>query len=478
MMSHRGFRLNCVFSVLALSCAVSLARQCHAQSISWAGGTNGNWNVPANWNPAVVPGSVALDDDVIIAGSPNITMSVSEPHSINSISLTGVLTINAGVTLSTTNATIQSTAQFNGSGTFSVSGAMTTDSSTSTTVNVALNVQTGATVTVNSGALDLQTGLNNGTIIATAAGTKVNVLSGRTYNNGTGAFTGNVDVSGTLQFNSPVSIAPDITVEIGGSLSGSSLVTFTGGSLTMLSGTISTPLQFNGGAGLSMSGNPTFNSTVTANGTNTLSGIATLTINTGATLTFGGTTSVNANNGVMAITGPGNFSNTGTMTNINNSIDITCTGSNSGTMMNNVGNLSSINVKSTFTNSGSIQTSNASAALLIASTGNLIAAPGASFGGQVIDFNVFTVNTTLTFPGVLTLGTAPSFGTSNGSVAGSGSLILSGSMTVGGSSATMGSSIPITLLGTASEPSPTRRLRSRTISSSTAHLRWRGLRRI
>jgi len=51
---------------------------------------------------------------------------------------------------------------------------------------------------------------------------------------------------------------------------------------------------------------------------------------------FGGTTSINANAGVTTLSGMGTFTNTanGVMTNIANSIDISCVASNSGTMMN------------------------------------------------------------------------------------------------------------------------------------------------
>ncbi len=440
--SRRGIRSHFVVFALTVLCGLLGAQKCHAQAYTWNVSGTASWTTPTNWLPNGVPGTSITDTVTISSGTPQLTTN----ETIQSLTVAGTVDISGGAILTTTNATIQNGGQLNNSGTLVVSGAMTTDSSSTTVINTVLNVLAGATVTVNSGTLDLHQGLNNGTITATA-GTSVHVTPINTYTNGTGVFVGTLTVDGMLQFNSPVSMAPLITLNNLGTLSGTVLVTITtGGSLTT-TGNVNVPMLFNSGATLSMSANPVFNSNVTCNGTGSVNGVSTLTINGGATLDFGGTTSINANSGAMTITGAGTFSNSGTMTNITNTINIACNATNSGTMMNNVGSTTSINVSSTFTNSGSIQTLNSGAAVVIVSTGTMTVAGGGGFsGGLVVVYGTLTVNTTLAIPGTLLVGYSTNFGGSgNGTVNGTGAINITGTMTVSGNAGSVLSiAVPIT----------------------------------
>jgi len=65
-------------------------------SITWTGGSTGDWNTGSNWTNNVVPGTT---DDVSIPLGKSVTISSTPTNKINSLSVLGSLTINNGTVL-------------------------------------------------------------------------------------------------------------------------------------------------------------------------------------------------------------------------------------------------------------------------------------------------------------------------------------------------------------------------------------------
>jgi hypothetical protein len=104
---------------LAASLAIALVgTTLHAQTLVWTNPSSGDWNNPANWNTATVPGA----SDTAIINVPGVTVTLTSATTVGSIEL-GTNT-GATVTLSLNNQTLS----LNGSLTVNSSGSFTVDS--------------------------------------------------------------------------------------------------------------------------------------------------------------------------------------------------------------------------------------------------------------------------------------------------------------------------------------------------------------
>lgn len=78
---------------LLASALLSALATSHAANYTWSGSSNGGqWNIAANWNPAVIPGESASDEDQVLLENEKFgaasTLTLDSNRYLNSLSMT------------------------------------------------------------------------------------------------------------------------------------------------------------------------------------------------------------------------------------------------------------------------------------------------------------------------------------------------------------------------------------------------------
>jgi hypothetical protein len=297
-----------------------------ANTVTWVGGSTGDWSVGSNWSGGAPPGS---GDDVVIGSGVNVTHSTGT-DTIHRLTVSTGLTITGG-SLSVNAAGTVTTLSVSG-GTLSGSGALTV---TNTFNWSGGTLGGGGSLTVGNGisaALSLdnssvtlgRTLNNNGTM--TWSGSNALVFSGGVFNNAgtvSASTSGStMSVTGTGTFNNSgtfsVGVLDSASFAAGVAFNNTGAVNINQGTLTLNGGTSSGTFSTSNWTTLSLSGYTlTGSSTISgggsvvfSGGTSTLAGTVSasggVTVNSGATVNATGTVSGSlTNNGTLSVGGGG-----------------------------------------------------------------------------------------------------------------------------------------------------------------------------
>ncbi len=380
--------------------AGTLTVSAEPSTYDWTGAVSTVWNNPLNWNvsgiqqTSLYPGSTTTDDALIgvneaIVNQPTLTATL--PNSLNSItfgnvSIAPILTVNTGITLNTSNFTVNtgSTATLTDNGTVNVTNSYTNNTGATLAINgsKSFTVNTFNNIT-NAGTLT-QTGTGSVTFSNTTfAGSITN--SGTINQSGTGSFTmnilalvGTITNSGTINQTGNASFTATIN-SFGGNIANTGTINQSSTSGTM---TFGVPYS-----------NSTAGSKLIQTGTGTLAFSSTF--NNAGTTTFGPGT----------VTVAGNFTNSSGTTTFGSG-----TATLAGTFTNTSGTTAfgtgSASIASDYNNSGTVTTSTGPVTMSGAFTNN---SGTTTFGTGLITFNsnsgntkiTMTPNATLTFVNVL-----------------------------------------------------------------------------
>ncbi len=252
--ADQGFRARRISRASAYALrawAEMLESRTYLTAETWVGGT-GNWNVAANWSPAVVPGA---GDDAIISAAASV-VSVTDNQAPGTISSGANTTINITAT-----GHLQARAGGTIAGTLNDSGIL--ESGSNTPLNLAgtttINGQMLGGAYGNSGSLALLTGfIFNGTTLANTGAITVrngfNIV-GTTVNNQPGGTFTVADAMGLNDsgIGSTINNAGTFVLDDGGGTSTlNPVISFQnlGGTINILSGTLSVtgPVALAGGS--------------------------------------------------------------------------------------------------------------------------------------------------------------------------------------------------------------------------------------
>jgi hypothetical protein len=225
-------------NLLLLFVTLLLSQQLFAQTKTWTGTVNTEWNNAANWNPSGIPTST---DNVSITTATNPPVISSGSVAAKSVFINAVgasLTINSGATLTVSSDVATSTVQVF-RGTLTNNGTLVVNNANSSVVsnNAALsannnsNINNAGTMTIdggvnfaifmNAGAFNNQTG---GTVTATGLDALRLVSAGSGFTNATGAtFTGTGTSKslfmqpGTFTNNGVMTLTGEVEMVIAGS---------------------------------------------------------------------------------------------------------------------------------------------------------------------------------------------------------------------------------------------------------------------
>ena len=431
-------------------------------SVSWVGGTTGNWFDPANWAGGAVPDlsnvanvlipsgvtvsfnntlvppaqSGAVNIDSLGSASGNLSQSAGTLNvgtggiTLNALSQTGGnlssqsavtltdFTQSGGSTVFAANLTMANYTQ--SGGTTSVNGTLTTTQYTQTDGATNLgNLSVANSMNVSGGSTNVSgtTTAGNLTVAGGNVTSQGDVTTGNvTQSNGTLTTNGNLTVNGSLiQTGGNTSVAGNTTVlgntAVAGNTTSGNLTTtnmnVSGGNTTVAGNTTAGNLTITGG-NTSVSGNTTVGNLTQSNGT--LITVNNMTVNGNLTQT-GGNTSVAGNTTVLgntAVAGNTTLGNLST-TNMNVSGGNTTVTGNSTTSGNLTitggnttvaGNTTSGNL--TIAGGNTTMAGNTTVGNLTVSGGN-ITAQGALSAGNVIQSNgTLTASSNLTVNGSLT----------------------------------------------------------------------------
>jgi hypothetical protein len=230
-------------------------------SVTWTGGTTGDWGTASNWSDNAIPNS---DNDVIIPAGSTVTIS-SGAQTANRVQAAGSLSINGGSLTLATDSSVSGSFTLGNGATLTTNGVFTAGG-TSALGNFA--TLTGSGSFVNNGTLTISNNLN---------------LSANFQNNGTVNLTDSaLDFENNITFtnasNATLNIAGNAAINYSGTLSNAGLVTstsgltsyssinspfdntgtlhVTGGTLTLLTGTSSGTFNVDAGAALDFNAGP------------------------------------------------------------------------------------------------------------------------------------------------------------------------------------------------------------------------------
>ena len=258
-----------------------IGEQSHAATLTWTGAAgDNNTATAANWSPAQAP----VNGDVLIyAGAAGLAPQMNSALTVGSLSFSSTATVFT----------------LGGTGTYTVNGGITNNSTSAETINTALRLGANQNWNATSGNLTINGALNLQTFTLTNVGGKTTTINGvisgtggifqnkgKLTLNGNNTFSGaNTLKSGTLNLGSNTAIGTGAL-----SITGNGKLDATGGARTIGNALkIGTSFTYVGTNALTINGAASMsgNSTITTNGTGALTLNGTLTST--KTLTKAGT---------------------------------------------------------------------------------------------------------------------------------------------------------------------------------------------
>lgn len=305
--------------ILCLNCLI--VSTALAQTNTWDGSSDANWNTPANWSLNHVP--LAAEDVVIPNG---ITATIT----INTAAVCSSFTMNSGNTANTVT--------ISGTNSLTVTNGVSLGAGTGTGDNKLLAVNGGT--------------LSCASVTMTATGNDNRVTS-MTLSTGTITVTGSITMNDTDVDRNIVNITSTGTLNVAGALTGGNLISASGSTVNY-NGAGQTIRAVNYGGNLTLSGSGTTvlqTGTTTIGGNFTTSGTVSVTavtgLSIGGNITLGNGTAFTAGSFTHNVSGNwvnngATFTNTGSTINLNGAAQ--SIGGTSSTTFNNL-TLSGTNTK-------------------------------------------------------------------------------------------------------------------------------------